>query len=90
MEASRRRKRLLIVAGAAGTVVLAIAVWAALHQIGGNLRLCSDNRCVVDMLGKKGEGALRAGSPHLDLWRRIWGAKTQDCGGPMDFGTPHL
>ncbi len=31
VEASRRRKRLLIVAGAAGTVVLAIAVWAALH-----------------------------------------------------------
>ena len=48
------------------------AVWAALCQVKGRFRLCSDSRYVVDTLGKTEVEALKAGVPHLDLWERRW------------------
>ena len=48
------------------------AVLAAVQGFHGKWRLCSDSKYVVDTLNKQKEVALRAGAPHLDVWKLIW------------------
>ena len=47
------------------------AVLAALQGFQGPWKLCTDRTYVADTLAKTEKAALRAGAPHLDLWRLI-------------------
>ena len=49
------------------------AVLAALLGFQGLWKLCTDSKYVADTLNKTKEVALRAGAPHLGLWRPSWG-----------------